>query len=499
MLLVYFCDMYTRFVKKIILLILLILSSFLLYLSIYNSKKHSISDLEKKEQVRYTANIQKKEKLEKISKNSEDNSSAYNDKDFFDQELESSTPKYTVNGVEVDSLNVLKKIKKNQNSKKGYNDPLESLRKNIPDIKSNNKNEASQGIKVFSNEELRTLQNGDELDSLESNLRSFSNGNLIPGFRASSNAQRNEEVLSEEEASESEEVEPLLTGQARGYVMLYLMHPNARTTVQRQLEVLVSSNVKQVYLSVLTDGTFSKDFDFLNSILRRFNELDRNVTLQLYLTNGPSMRRFNDENTVDEGFNKINPQIFRTLIQSDFETREEFRRIVRESLDSFRLNLSLRPENENIVTVMLEDNLTSESYLAMRELAREEIGDLAIFYRNPCLGCFIGNDSFSSGDPIEHHGQEQVIGISGGDGFTLDGQSYRFDNEQNSQALSISDVITIQDLTLSRGAKYFGLWRAERQGIRGPNFLLPNNRVYEVPTEAQMTEEVRILQDGLSP
>ena len=81
-----------------------------------------------------------------------------------------------------------------------------------------------------------------------------------------------------------------LTGPAIGYTMLYLMHPRARTTVERQVDAMLRADINDLYLGVLVDGTFNVDFPYLQRIIRRLNVDGRKLTLSLYLTNGATMR-----------------------------------------------------------------------------------------------------------------------------------------------------------------------------------------------------------------
>ena len=321
---------------------------------------------------------------------------------------------------------------------------------------------------------------------------------FVPGARGGRRGSllSGEEVIEEEEEEEEEVDAIFYEGQARGYAMLNLMLPSARQTVERQLEIMVASRVRQVYLGVLVDGTFGDDFGYLERVLRRFDELGRSMILALYLTNGPAIRNDGDEGSL---FGGLEPLEFRELIKNDPVTRDRFLRVVRSVRPVFELNQSLNSENENIAVVMLEDNLREDSYRAMRDLARFELGDLVQFYRNPCLGCFTGNDSFSHGDMIELHSPESILGLRPDDGFTLDGVGFRFDNESPDIALRIENLLSIQRTTLDRGIKYFGLWRKERQGLGLSGFIPVDERTFEVPTEEQMIIEAEILRDGLEP
>jgi hypothetical protein len=149
---------------------------------------------------------------------------------------------------------------------------------------------------------------------------------LMPGmsnhaarFRVGDLQDLSEEPTTTPTASEEKPLS-LVGGQARGFTMMYLMHPKARQTVDVQVETLIKANVRDQYLAILIDGTFSLDFNYANSIIRKLSRPGHNLTLVIYLTNGSSMRRF-EQGAVAAGFNLINPTDFRLLIVFDAKIR----------------------------------------------------------------------------------------------------------------------------------------------------------------------------------
>ncbi len=290
----------------------------------------------------------------------------------------------------------------------------------------------------------------------------------------------------------------LFTGQPRGYAMLYMMHPKARATVERELEIILESGLREVYIGVLVDGTFGLDFPYLTDFLQRLADNERVITLALYLTNGATMRKY--QNTpISAPFVRIDPKEFRRLIRSDRNIQEQFVSLARKAKPIVNFNSSLHPENSNIIIVMLEDNLDRDSYRAMRDLAYSVFSNSVEYMRNPCPNCFEGNDTESFGDKIELHQTESISRLSSGDGFTLDGEGFFFPWENASEdLLSIDNVLLAQDRALQRRLKYFGLWRAARQGL-GDASIHPDRRHYEVPTEDQAVIEIEILRNGLEP
>ena len=296
---------------------------------------------------------------------------------------------------------------------------------------------------------------------------------------------------------------PTLTrvgGQSRGYALLHLMHPHARVAVDEQIQILKRSQLNEVYLGVLVDGTFFSDFDYLESVVQSLSEDKRILTLGLYLTNGPAMRSAvptTSPSRTGGTLSWFDPTTFRYLIRFDPPTRATFRDLVENTLPILELNRALNPLNKNYVIPMLEDNLDRESYKAMREIIAEVIEERGKIMRNPCPSCFEGNDAYSFGDPIEVHAPSSIAELNPGDGYTLDGTGLRFPGEGDSLAYSPEAVTQLEALSVQRGLAFFGLWRLQRQGLTEGK-IDPFLRNYEVPTEEQAAIEIDILRSGLT-
>lgn len=288
---------------------------------------------------------------------------------------------------------------------------------------------------------------------------------------------------------------PRVAGQPRGYTQLVLMQPQARPSAEAQIENLLKAQVSQVYLGVLTDGTFGWDQSYLENIVRRLNSDGRSLTLVLYITNGATMRAW-DRTPIDVAFTQTEPAEFRQLIQYDLATRDKFQRLARRVEPIVELNRSLNPANRTIIIPMLEDNLDADSYRAIRSLTEGVFGARVDYIRNPCIGCYNGNDSDPQGDGLESHSPAAILDLGAGDGFSLDGISYNFVGENRPGALSTDTVKSLSEEALRRGLGYFGLWRAERQGVE-PSMPHPDERTYEVPNEDQLQIERELLREGL--
>ena len=312
--------------------------------------------------------------------------------------------------------------------------------------------------------------------------------------------------LPEATATPAVTVLPRVQGQARGYAMLYLMQPEARAAVEREIETMLQSQVSQLYLGALVDGTFGEDIAYLESVVRRLNTEGRSLNLALYFTNGATQRKW-QETPIDAPFVKMAPEEFRAAIRYDKAVRQEFKVIARRALPVFQLNRSLNPQNRNAAIVMLEDNLNVDAYIAMRDLAREELGDVASFIRNPCMCDETdnvedgGSDGNTDGDPIEIHDPRSLSDLIPGDAVTLDGLGFSFPWEGPSNTLSVDELTPLLSASRDVGVQYFGLWRAGRQGLGGGDTqsTLPRNRHYEVQTDQEREVEVELLRSGLDP
>lgn len=346
-----------------------------------------------------------------------------------------------------------------------------------------------------------------ELDALREAAELFDNrsgSSLIPGFKAS-NEQNAPEIQAAVQFTAVPTATPnnqfkAVTGQARGYTMLYLMYPKARQTVEKQLDALFRSNVQQLYLGVLIDGTFGRDFNYLTNVIRRVAREKRSLVLVVYLTNGSTMRDF--ENPVVEApYNDIDPVIFRSLIRFDSDVRNEYLEIIKPVIPVLQLNKRLNQSNRNYVSVMLEDNLDNESYLSMRTQAQQLIGNRAEFIRNPCGGdgCPEGSTTDGQGDAIERHELSELNNLNFKDGFSLDGTGYTLPGELVAGIPTFDEIKNSAVTAASRGIRYFGLWRFERQGnIKGQAQLPVSEREFEVPSESDILAEIEILRTGLT-
>ncbi|NMC61574.1 MAG: hypothetical protein GYA55_00245 [SAR324 cluster bacterium] len=334
---------------------------------------------------------------------------------------------------------------------------------------------------------------------------SFSSSSRIGGARVRSGASSDgsaDEGASEIEDEEDSELMPRYGGQTRGFMILALMHPNARQMVEKQIETLIRSQLLNVYVSFLVDGTFSpgsnyatQDFNYAASVIKRLATNGRSLTLELYFINGPTQRK--TDSPIQSFFN-VDPLLFRSAIRESPDIQAEFKKLVDSSKALFVQNKTAGPGNKNLACVMLEDNLDFSAYKAMRALSDEVLGDLVDYVRNPCPGCTEGSDSNPDKDGLELHSPNALSQLGPRDGLVLDGVGYNYEGETGAGQLTFEQALQLAKNAGNQGIRYLGLWRADRQGL-GPRGQLvhPDERVYVVPSEEDMVADIQILQSGL--
>jgi hypothetical protein len=281
--------------------------------------------------------------------------------------------------------------------------------------------------------------------------------------------------------------------------MLYAMQASAREVVERNVQALLAAHIKDVHIGVLIDGTFGQDFEYLRSIISRLSSNGRRLTLVLYLSNGPTMRKW-DRTPIDALFSRIDPGEFRGRIIREQGLQSQFVEVARKAKRVFVFNKGLSQFNVNVAIPMLEDNLDRNAYRVMRDLARSEIRDSALFMRNPCVGCFSGNDGDSLGDPREEHTMKAFGALEPGDGFSLDGIGFTYPGGANTIELSAEQLRKLMNDSYVKGLRYVGLWRHDWQGVEhGVPNEHPEQRLYRSSNDDELTFEIDVLRERLSP
>jgi len=292
-----------------------------------------------------------------------------------------------------------------------------------------------------------------------------------------------------------------VSGQARGYAMLYAMQPGARAVVESNVATLLAAQIREPYIGVLVDGTFSLDTEYLKTVISRLS-VDRNLTLELYLTNGATQRAY-DQTPIRAPFVTLAPLVFRSRIQFDEGLKREFSSIAARARDLFEYSKQQNPANQHIASVMLEDNLDVGAYRTMRELAAQQLDGTAGFIRSTCLRCVSpddrGSDADTAGDPREEHKPDKMRELRRGDGFTLDGTGFRYPGESATLGISPDELKSLVQEGYAKGLRFFGLWRHNWQGAKqfsrdNPH---PDERNYVASTPEQEAFELEVLRLGL--
>ena len=297
----------------------------------------------------------------------------------------------------------------------------------------------------------------------------------------------------------NDDAEGWVGGQARGYAMLYALQPEARPVVETNVAALLSARIREPYIAVLVDGTFGKDFGYLRELIQRLNADGRNLHLALYLANGPAQRRYRNP-PYEAPFVGMSPEEFRREIRrSNSDTQIQYLNIIADARRLFEYNILTNPDAKNYAVVMLEDNLERDSFRAMSNLAREQLEAVSVIVRNPCKGCYDGNDDESLGYPLEEHSVTRFELLKAGDGFTLDGQSFLYPTEaSNGKAVTPEQLISLIKGAYQRQLRYFGLWHESWQGVADAVPLIdPKTRVYTPSTADEMEFEIQALRAGL--
>ena len=202
-----------------------------------------------------------------------------------------------------------------------------------------------------------------------------------------------------------------------------------------------------------------------------------------------------DTTPIRTAFSRMSPDEFRDRIRFDPTVRSQFQSLARRAQQVFSLNRQANPANTNIAVVQLEDNLDDDSYIAARNLAKDVLAPDVRLVRNPCFGCWDGNDTDGHGDGREFHNPGELA-VFGGTGFTLDGTGFHHSFESGSGPNSESVKGLLQQ-SLQKGVRYFGLWRRDRQGLQSGTSVHPNERNYAVPSRQQIDAEIELLRYGL--
>lgn len=293
----------------------------------------------------------------------------------------------------------------------------------------------------------------------------------------------------------------LFEGISRGLSCLHCTQPEARTQANIIHRLLRQSCLQRISINYLVDGTFSFDPNYLIEKITELSTGGRQLSVTFFLANGAAQRRF-DVTRIDSFATMINPEDFRAQIESDPVLQEEYRNIVRRLIPVLRSAASLGVSVSLIP--YLEDNLSDRAFNVMLSVTQQEVpSDLPVAYgRNPCgPACFLGNEiGIPAGVFREEHTSDTIFdavnGIVSNDGFDYASLS----SPPNPLAKTcLSQLREIRDFSEASNNSFI-LWSGSRQGlppdIDTQLFPLPQERNYEVPSEAEQVEIIEFLREG---
>lgn len=243
----------------------------------------------------------------------------------------------------------------------------------------------------------------------------------------------------------------------------------------------------QIAVTMLVDGTFSDDRAQLEEVISRITAGDSGLHLYLYFSNGPWQRR---HGSVPEHLGigaAYSPEEFRKLVKTDNSVRNSYAERIRWALPLMRY---AEEQGATVYVIpMLEDNFDQSAARAVEALFEQSMpADLSVVYgRNPCPGCWPGNDSSVPSGMIRdvHLGSPNAVSTSGGlvsnDGLNLvfpgassDGHSINFEQMKS---------VIAEETALGND---FVIWHRPYQGVGPDNvFADPAVRNYVMPSPAE--------------
>jgi hypothetical protein len=264
----------------------------------------------------------------------------------------------------------------------------------------------------------------------------------------------------------------LVDGPPRGLSILHLSHPKARPQVEKTINLLAGLCIKRIALATLADPSFGLDITYLEGVVAKLSE-HHELHLFFYLYNGSSQRRW--ENSAIQGlFTEIEPRSFRQRIQREESLKAQYRDM---ALSISDLTRNAQAMGAHVYwTFGLEDNLDAKSLKAMESILRPIMPHGVTLVRNPCPGCYPGNNVDYRGFIGEHHG----------DSLNFSSASMVVSNDGASDDLE--KLAPVFERVKSYGGVFL-YWNKAWQGLDGRGYIGANERNYVVPS---LEEERRL-------
>jgi hypothetical protein len=282
-------------------------------------------------------------------------------------------------------------------------------------------------------------------------------------------------------------------GNPVGIACLQCGHPNAFTQAVRIADILAQSCRRHIATTMLVDGTFADVRDNLGEFVRIATIRGATLHLFLYLANGPWQRAYQSAPDYGVGTN-MSPEDYRSRIQYDPAVQAEYQERLKWALPL----VSYAQSQGAIVYLipMLEDNLDYNSARKMEDLTLATVPSFlsVALGRNPCPGCYSGNDaSIPAGIFEDQHISSAYQGVHITNGLvTNDGASVVFPHDSATPSPSIPlDQLTGAISQAAARNNAFVIWRRDYQGQSRTDTA---SRTYVVPTPADEQVLLQVLQ-----
>jgi hypothetical protein len=289
----------------------------------------------------------------------------------------------------------------------------------------------------------------------------------------------------------------LLDGPTRGLSCLHCNQPEAEAQAQTIVDLLAQSCLKNLAVNYLVDGTFSFNDNLMASHIDQLTANGRNLSLLLYLTNGATQRQY--QSTLVNAFGtQLSPENFRKKILTDTTLQAQYRAIVERLVPLLSF---AQQRNVNVYLALgLEDNLDRAAIAKLYELTLDSLPAnlLASFVRNPCPGCYSGNNSDIPVGFVEEIHTANSIYVKPDSIISNDGRDYYY-SELDEGKVPLSTLVSVRDQAASQNS-IFILWSAERQGLDpqlNGTYPVPSERDYQSPSFSEQQAIISFLRGGL--
>jgi hypothetical protein len=297
--------------------------------------------------------------------------------------------------------------------------------------------------------------------------------------------------LSLSSALAQEACDTLVDTTPRGIMCLYCTHKTAPGGSKPITDLLKSTCLKNVAISFVVDGTFGLEYDQITNSITELTLDNRQLSLELYLYNGPAQRRY--RHNVFKSWATMNPARFREYIKTDRKTKKAFNKSMEDLYPI--LNYALEKNVAIYLAPGLEDNLDDFTYRYMLSKMKRKFADFKsiTYVRSACIDCAAGNESnLPKGTIREVHGFGKADIVRNGI-MATDGFYFRFSAEKSSKP-TLSELVSAVRNASALNSLFF-LWVPHFQDT--PPGLIPkplNQRTFRGPNANETKEIIDFLQ-----